>query len=100
MSGLSEKDERELVYRWWNGDYVPALTWEMVQRVISDTEDRSMKGEQNDEITRLRELCLAAYVGLVAVYDLPDEWADAFLAAGHGEPFETDHLLPVRTPTP
>jgi hypothetical protein len=53
------------------------------------------------ELDRLRELVLAVYVGPAAVHDLPEPWLDALIAAGHGEPFSTDELIPYNpTPTP
>ena len=37
--------------------------------------------QADDEVTRLRELAMTCYAGLVAECDLPEPWADAFLAA-------------------
>lgn len=48
----------------------------------------------DNEVARLRELAAVCYAGLVAECNLPDRWADVFLAASQGRPFSTDDLLP------
>jgi hypothetical protein len=47
-----------------------------------------------EEILRLRDLAAVCYAGLCAELDLPEKWADVFLAASNGESFDTDGLLP------
>lgn len=61
-----------------------------------DIADREVSANAKviSERNRLRELASACYAGLVAECDLPDEWANAFLAASQGEVFDTDGLLP------
>ena len=56
-------------------------------------------GNAQNEIIRLRDLAATCYAGLVAECDLPDAWADVFLAASQGESFTTDDLLPFTAPT-
>lgn len=52
------------------------------------------------ELQRLRDLARACYVGLVAECDLPETWADAFLAALSGKPFTVDGLIPFERAKP
>lgn len=47
-----------------------------------------------DEVVRLRAFAGTCYAGLVAACDLPEAWADAFLAASRGDAFAADGLIP------
>lgn len=53
-----------------------------------------------EEVACLRAFAAICYAGLVAECDLPDEWADAFLAASQGDAFDTDGLLPFTRSEP
>ena len=63
---------------------------------FDDATQPTPAGESGAEIERLRELALCVYVGPAAVHDLPESWLDALSAAGHGEPFSCDGLIPYR----
>lgn len=68
---------------------------QMRRETYSRSQVEGIVAQRDAEIVRLRALAGVAYAGLVGECDLPEAWADAFLAASEGKEFTTEGLIPL-----